>query len=152
MYNFSKIQQRFFATLSRCGNPTEVIIQFIKVTSTGSFTDFTGDSQRTVDMEFGLRCFYQRYLNDKQREKAGVAEDVTLSVFISPLDLQAKTGSFDFPDYVRSSYSRIAVKMFGKHHEIESIRDLEPQQLAGKITCIAYQINLKGNTGNTDFN
>jgi hypothetical protein len=152
MSNFQAIQRRFFERIARCCNPSEVTIQFVKITSSGALADFTGDSVRTLDKEVKLRCFYQRYLNDKQREKAGVMEDVQLSIFVSPLELEAKNGSFDFPEAVRSSYSGIAIQFLGKHHEIESIRDLEPQQLQGKVTCVAYQINLKAGKGNTDFN
>ena len=75
-----------------------------------------------------------------------------MSVFISPLGLEAKNGSFDFAKAVRSSYAGIAIQIFGQHYEIESIRDLEPQQTLGKITCVAYQINLRAGKGNTDFN
>lgn len=151
MSDFLGIQRRFYERVACCKNPTEVILQFIKTTSTGYFTDFTGDSQRAVDQEIRLKCRYQRYLNDKQREKAGVTEEVTMSVFISPLELEKKYASFDFPEYVRSSYSGIAVIIFNQHHEIESIRDLEPQQTLGRITCVAYQINLKAGKGITDF-
>ena len=152
MTNFGEIQQRFFARIAQCGNPTRVTLGFLKIISTGSFTDFTGDSKREIDKAYELHCLYQRYLNDKQREKAGVVEDVDLSIFISPLELEAVTGSFDFPENVRSSYSGMTVILFGKHHEIESIRDLEPQQSNGRDTCVAFQINLKSGKGNTDFN
>jgi len=152
MADFAKIQQRFLSKILSGGNPSKVTIQLLKTTSTGSFTDFTGDSTRSVDKEVILNCFYQRYLNDKQREKGGVGELVTMSIFISPLELERKYGTFDFPDYVRNSYSKIAIQFLGKHLEIESIRDLEPQQVFGKVTCVAYQINIKGDTGNTDFN
>lgn len=145
-------QARFFGRLQRCSNPSTVKIQLIKITSTGDLTDFTGDSLRSVERELELTCLYQRYLNDKQREKAGVSELVSISIFISPLELEKKYGNFEFPKSVTSSYSGIAIIFDGQHHEIDSIRYLEPIQRLGKTTCIAYQINLRGGKGNTDFN
>lgn len=152
MNRFGTIQKRFFDRITKCCNPSTVKFTFLKTISEGTLSDFLGDSSRVPDKVYELRCLYQRYMNDKQREKAGVTEEVDLSLFISPLELEAKTGSFDFPEQVRSSYSGIAVELFGKHHEIESIRDLEPQQSMGRVTCVAYQINLKSGKGNTDFN
>ena len=152
MSDFGAIQQRFYNNIVKCKNPTEVKLIFIKVTSEGTLSDFLGDSKREPEKVISLKCRYQRYLNDKQREKAGVTEEVDMSVFISPLELEQKTGSFELPEQVRSSYSGIAVELFNQHHEIESIRDLEPQQRLGKVTCVALQINLKRGKGNTDFN
>lgn len=151
MPDFKAIQGRFFARICKGSNPSTIKVIYLKVESTG-FASFLGDSEREPDKTFELRCFYQRYSNDKQREKAGVAEDVTYSVYVSPLDLKAKTGEFDFPKQVRSSYSGVSMEFLGKHHEIESIRDLEPIQGLGEATCVAYQINLKGGKGNTDYN
>ena len=152
MNRFAKIQQRFFERITKCCNPTMVTIEYIKVTSQGELSDFMGDNQREVETSFQLKCLYQRYTNQKQREKAGVTEEVELTIFISPLELEKKTGKFDFPEQVRSSYSGIAINIFGKHHEIESIKDLEPQQILGRDTCVALQLNLKNGKGNTDFN
>lgn len=152
MSKFANIQKRFFDRITKCCNPTEVTITYLRAVSEGDLSDFLGDSQRVPEKTFKLKCLYQRYLNDKQREKAGVVEGVTLSLFVSPLDLERTTGSFNFPAQVRSSYSGIAVQIFGQHHEVESIRDLEPIQLLGRDTCVALQINLKGSRGNTDYN
>lgn len=142
--NYSAIQERFFSRLISCSNPSSVTISFIKVSHRNSFESFLGDGQREEVKTFKLRCFYQRYTNNKQREKAGVTEDVTYSLFISPLELQQKTGSSDFPEYVRKSYSRIKLDFQGSTRSIESIVDLEPSDLKGELTRIAYKINLKG--------
>lgn len=152
MSDFGAIQQRFYNNIVKCRNPTDVKLIFVKVTSEGELSEFLGDNKREADKIISLKCRYQRYLNDKQREKAGVTEEVDMSVFISPIELEQKTGSFELPEQFRSSYSGVAVEIFNQHHEVESIRDLEPQQRLGRVTCVALQINLKRGKGNTDFN
>ena len=92
-----------------------------------------------------------RNISDKQREKFGVKEEVTDIVYISPIELKNKYGSMTFPDYVRKSYSQIAVEFLGKHYEIESIRDLEPMHNGKEYICLAYQVNLRATTGNNNF-
>ena len=142
--DFGAIQKRFFNKLMGCSSPTEVTISYLTVEHKNTLDSFLGDGKRTVDKSFKLKCFYQRYTNDKQREKSGVAEDVTFSIYISPLELSAKTGSSDFPKHVRKAYSKIKLEFLGELRDIESIVDLEPIQLRGELTRIAYKINLRG--------
>ena len=149
---FSALQELFFKKVTQCCNPSTVTLKFIKVISTGKYTDFTGDSQREVEKEIVLKCFYMRNISDKQREKAGVNESVTDILYISPIELKNKYGSSTFPNYVRKSYSQMSVEFLGEHYEIDSIRDLEPMHNGKEYVCLAYQINLKATTGNRDFN
>lgn len=149
---FAKLQNLFFRRVTTCCNPATVTLKFIGLTSTGDYTDFTGDSERAVESEIVLRCFYNRNITDKMRENTGVAEDVTTIIYVSPLELKNKYGHIKFPDYVRKSYSQISVEFLGEHHEIESIRDLEPMHNGKEYICLAYQINLKDSTGDRDFN
>lgn len=148
---FKKLQKLFFKQVTSSCNPTTVTLKFIKLTSTGDYTDFTGDSGREVDKEVVLSCFYTRSLSNKQRDKFGVSEDVTTILYISPIELKNKFGSDTLPEYVRRSYSQIAIEFLGKHHEIDSIKDLEPMQSDTGYVCLAYQINLKETTGNRSF-
>ena len=148
---FLQLQELFFKKVTLCCNPSTVTFKFIKITSTGKYTDFTGDSQREVEKYVVLKCFYMRNISDKQREKFGVKEEVTDIVYISPIELKNKYGSMTFPDYVRKSYSQIAVEFLGKHYEIDSIRDLEPMHNGKEYICLAYQVNLRATTGNNNF-
>ena len=142
----------FYNKLTSCCNPSSITLNFIKVTSTGSFTDFTVDSKREVEQEVVLRCFYMRNISDKQREKFGITQSTTDVVYISPIELEKKLGSKVLPDYVRNSYAQVTVSFLGKHHEIDSIIDLEPMHDGKEHTCLAYQMNLKQSTGNNDMN
>ena len=153
MINFIRIQERFFRKLQSCTNPSSVNIKFLKITNTsGSLLGgFTGENERTVDKEITVRCFYQRYGNDKQRERAGVTEEVNASIYISPMDLFAKTGEYRFSEEVRKAYSKIAINFLGEYWEIERIEELEPFQANGVHNCCAIQINLKHTTGKVDF-
>lgn len=148
---FAQLQKLFFNKVTKCCNPSSVTFSFIKLTSEGGFADFTGDSSRSIDKEVSLRCFYDRNLSDKSREKYGVSSEVTTIVFISPLELKQKYGDIKFPDYVRTSFSQISVTFLGKHYEIENIIDLEPMHNGKEWMCLAYQVNLMNSTGNTDI-
>lgn len=142
----------FFSRVTQCCNPSTVKLKTIKTISTGKLTNFTGDSLREVDKIYEFGCFYMRNISDKQREKMGVTQDTTDVVYISPLELERKTGDVLFPDYVRSNYSRIAVEFIGAYYEILNIIDLEPMFNGKVYVCMAYQLNLKKTIGNTDIN
>jgi len=149
---FAQLQKLFFSKVTTCCNPSTVTLNFIKLTTNGDYADFTGDSERDIDQEITLRCFYDRNLSDKRREKYGVSTEVTDIVFISPLELKAKYGNIRFPEYILSSFSQISVGFLGKHYEIDNIIELEPMHNGKEWVCLAYQINLMGTTGNTDIN
>jgi len=142
----------FFNKVTSCCNPSTIKLKFIKSISTGSYTDFTGDSIRELDKEVELKCFYLRSISDKQREKTGVSQEVTDIVYVSPIELEKKYGTNKFPDYVRNAYSNISIEFIGGHYEILDIRELEPMHNGKEYVCLAYQINMKKTTGNTDFN
>lgn len=143
MGRFDEIKKRFFNKITFGCNPSKVTFKIYEVTHGDSLSAFLGDGDREEKETFTLPCFYQRYLNDKQREKAGVNEEVKVSLFISPISLKPIFKSEEFPQHVRDSYSNISVELFGVHYEVESIRDLEPIQDFGEVTRVAYQINLK---------
>lgn len=148
---FKQLQALFFSKVVSSCNPSTIKVNFIEVTSHNPFTDFTGDSARNVKTSFELKCFYIRNISEKQREKMGITEDVDSVVYVSPLELRAKIGTDNFPDYVRNSYSQMSIDFLGKHQEIVSIVDLEPMQNGNTFMCLAYQINLKNTTGNTNI-
>lgn len=149
---FAYLQNLFYTRLSQCCNPVEVSLKYFRTSGGDKFTNFTGDNNRLPTMEFNLHCLYQRDLNDKQREKLGVNQNVTDVIYISPLELQQKTGSNKFPEEVRNSYAMISVEFLGKHFELLSIKDLEPVHNGMEVMCIAYQLNLRTDTGNRDYN
>ena len=140
---FAKLQRLFFQKVTSGCNVSTVDLKFIEVSSESALTKFTGDGKRTVKKSVNLKCFYKRNISDKDREKMGVSQDVTSIVYISPLDLNAKTGSMSFDDDITESYSGIMVEFIGKLYQIESIIDLEPMFDGKEWVCLAYQINLK---------
>lgn len=110
-----------------------------------------GDSPREVVSTVELHCLYKRTINDKERTKNGVTQMVDVVVYVSPLELEKRTGSAEFTSTIRNSYSTISVEFNGKHYEVTNIIDLEPIFVGGKEMRIAYQINLHGSTGNKTF-
>lgn len=140
---FAKLQRLFFQKVTSGCNVSTVDLKFIETSSESALTKFTGDGKRTVKKSVNLKCFYKRNISDKDREKMGVNQEVTSIVYISPLDLKAKTGSMSFDDDITKSYSGIMVEFIGKLYQIESIIDLEPMFDGKEWVCLAYQINLK---------
>ena len=146
---FKRLQKLFFDKVTRGTNLSTINLDFIEVEHTTSFAKFTGDGNRSVSTTVILKCFYMRNISDKQREKFGVNQDVTAIVYVSPLELEKKFGSITLPDYVRKSYSQLKISFLEKNYEIDSIIDLEPMHDGTQEICLAYQINLKTNTGNS---
>lgn len=149
---FAYLQNLFYSKLATCCNPVLVTLTFFKTEGGDKFSNFTGDNKRVPDKVVNLHCLYQRDLNDKQREKLGVNQEVTDILYVSPIELEKKFGSNKFPQEVRNSYAMISVEFLGKHYELLSIKDLEPMHNGKEVMCIAYQINLRATTGNYDYN
>lgn len=149
---YLQLQALFFSRVTSGLNPSKVVFEFISVAHANDFEEFTGDGTRTATLEISLGCFYMRNISDKQREKMGIRQEVTDVIYISPLELQQKYGNTKLPGHIRNSYSQFSVSFLDKHYEIDSIIDLEPMHLGNEETCIAYQLNLKGTTGNRSIN
>ena len=150
---YKKFQVQYFNTLTDFNNPTKVTLQYLSADSSASdFTEFTGDTVVTIANSYELSCLYSRNINDKQRKSMGVSQDVTDVVYISPLELLAKTGNIDFPDYVRNTYKLLGVLLFGELYDVSSIKSLEPITIAGESACLCYQMNLKRNSSLTSIN
>lgn len=148
---FAQLQGIFYRKVTSCCNPSEVTLKFIKVNSTGRYTDFTGDSDREAEQSYTLKCFYMRALNDKQRENVGVTQEVTDIVYISPIELEQKYGSKVFPERVMNSYAEMVAEFLGKHYEIMNIQALEPMFNGKEYICLCYQLNLRNTLGNRSF-
>ena len=73
----------------------------------------------------------------------GVTVDTSVVAYISPIELQAKTGSASIPAEMMSSFRRMKVQFIGKTFEIIRVTEVEPMVLQGGVMCIAYQFDLK---------
>lgn len=140
---FKKVQEAFFRQVTSCCNQAEVNFKYVTVSHSNSYEKFTGDGYRGVDKEFKLKCLYMRDISDKQREKHGIAQEVTDVLYVSPLELRKKTESINFPVNMRNSYANVEVSFLGKSYNIHNIKDLEPMHNGTEEMCVAYQINLK---------
>lgn len=149
---FQSLQMLFFNKLNSCCNSVTVKLIFFTLTGGDRISNFTGDNKRTENKVVDLHCLYQRDLNDKQREKLGVGQEVTDVIYITPIELEKKTGSNKFPEEVRKSFAMIAVEFLGQHYELLNIKDLEPMHNGKEVMCLAYQLNLRHTTGNRDYN
>lgn len=140
---YKELQKLFFKKVTECGNPSTVTLSYIEVTSSGdAFSDFVGEGKREAGKSYTFACFYTRNISDKQREKMGIAPNVTDVLYISPLELEKKTGSNKLPDFLKNSSSQTIVEFLGATYEIVNIIDLEPMHNGKEWVCLSYQFNL----------
>lgn len=145
--HFSVLQNLFYSKVASCCNSATVRLIFFSTDGGDRISNFVGDNKRVPTKTVDLNCLYQRNLNDKMREKLGVNQEITDIIYISPQELQKKTGNAKFPEEVRNSYAMIAIEFLGNHYELNSIVDLEPMHNGNELMCIAYQLNLKTLSG-----
>lgn len=138
---YKELQKLFFSKVTECGNPSTVNLKYIEIKSSDAFSDFIGEGKREPGKEYSFACFYTRNISDKQREKMGIADNVTDVIYISPLEVAKKTGSSKLPDFLVNSTSQTIVEFLGATYEIVNIIDLEPMHNGKEWVCLAYQFN-----------
>lgn len=141
--DYTRLQRIFFNNVVNCKNPVSVLIQVPTISSTGTFTDFTGDSGRDgFDTELTLKCLYKRSISDKDRAKYGIDEDIDSLVYISPLELKDKYASLTLPDAIFKTKQKAKVTLFDKVYRIKQIVENEPFLMEGTYTNISYELRL----------
>lgn len=145
---FQKVQETFLAKVTSVNNTSVVTLKFLDVDYAGDkLAAFKGEGVRTVSSSVEMKCLYKKNISEIERQKYGLSQEVTAMVYISPLDLKAKTGSELFPGYTMGGYARMTVEFLGGYYEVQSITPLESQFDGKNYTCVAYQLNLKNVAG-----
>ena len=152
---FTKLSKKFFDHVCSGNNPGSIVLAFLDVATPGTGADadiqeFLGNNPITTTATKTFKCFYRRFISDRQRQKAGVDQRVDTLVYISTIDINNQMGSKTFSDYIVNGYSSLKVTFLGKHCELLDIRPLEPIQVDGEEQYIAYQIGLRTTTGVKD--
>lgn len=145
---FQQVQETFLAKVTDVNNTAFVVLKFLDVDYGGSnLAAFKGEGTRSVATEVTLKCLYKKNISAIDRQKHGLSQEVMAMVYVSPLELQQKTGSQLFPGYTMGGYARMAVEFLGAHYEVESVVPLESQFNGNMFTCVSYQLNLKNTAG-----
>ena len=110
--------------------PARCVITFTTQTSSGSFTDFTGDSNRTTNT-FTLPCLYNFELSEQQRLKYGMDSNESGIIFLSPIHLQEMTG---YTDLTRKDIAMILLNE--GEFAVNRVKHKEPLY----NSCIAIQL------------
>lgn len=145
---YEEIQRCYYNHINRTTFKTFCTINYISLNHSNNLESFFADGDRAiaekdgVSQTFNIQCLYNRNITEKQREKEGIDQEVDTVLYISPLELELKTGSIDFPDYVRKSYSQITIQAFELVYKVTNIYEMEPLEVHGGRMCIAYRIDL----------
>jgi len=140
---YESFRELFYNRVVTETNGADITLQFIGVAYGDSVDQFLGEGVRTVTSQHTLKCLYRWVKSDKMRENMGVTVDTSVVAYISPIELQAKTGSASIPAEMMSSFRRMKVQFIGKTFEIIRVTEVEPMVLQGGVMCIAYQFDLK---------
>lgn len=125
-------------------NPSniEVLIPEYDSDSVRSESEFTGEIKPIKQNSIKLHCFYNRTDSDIVRSKYGVSEEVTLVVFVSPIELEKKTGSTRFSERIMRNKQLVKVKFNGNEYFVQNILYKEEFPDANETMAIAIQLNL----------
>ena len=129
--NFNKYSKIFYSKVTNTPYEIELEISSVDKSSTdGDFlSSFVGDSKRTSEI-YTFKALYEKEISDRTREKYGLPKEVNGIVYLSPLQLIKKFGTF------KLDWNRTKVHFEGSVQVINKIVYLE--QLYG--SCIGIQI------------
>lgn len=90
-------------------NPASCTLMKENVTSTGDFTDFTGDSDRTT-VSYNFKCLYKREFQPAERTKYGLHGNESGIIWLAPDHLATQFGTWKVD--VRKWYVKLAESIF----------------------------------------
>lgn len=98
------------------------------------YDSFVGNSVRSVEKEVSMRCLYNRQLSEWAREKFGLTEDVSGTLYLSPILLFQEFGDW------RIEGRKLLVTLIEETYRVQRV------QYIGHIpkfnTCLAVEIRL----------
>lgn len=141
--DYLRYQKIFFRRITNSNNVGRVTIKLLTFSnSTDTYKDFVGDNTPEEE-SFIFGCYYTKNEPEKRKEKEGILDDTTHIVYISPVELFQKTGSYTFPANVMKAKTGISVNFLGVESEVLQIRELEPIRIGGTDYTAAYELQLK---------
>ena len=147
--DFIHFQKSFFTHLTTGFNPVEVTIHKLGYDADEVYDldDFVGGGTLQDTTTFKLKALFKKIVTEKDREKYGVDTNVSIIIYISPLELEQKTGSKTFPDYFMNSYAGYSLEFQKRLYEVERVIMLEEFFTTDEIMCMAYQFDLSREGG-----
>lgn len=130
--NFNRYRKIFYNKVVNTPYEIELEISTVDKSSStdGDFlSSFVGDSKRTSET-YTFKALYEKEISDRTREKYGLPKEVNGIVYLSPLQLIKKFGTF------KLDWNRTKVHFEGSTQVINKIVYLE--QLYG--SCVGIQI------------
>jgi hypothetical protein len=140
---YESLRQLFFDKITDGDNKALFTLQFVDVAYADRRGQFLGEGEESDAGTYQFQCFYRWMRNDKMRERSGVETDVDMVIYISPIDLFKKTGSYSIPENYMKAFAKMRVTFIGEQFEIKKVVEVEPMAVDGGRTCIAYQFDLK---------
>lgn len=130
---FKHYQQIFHKKVM--GTPFNIELEIFSVSAgSGEFSldSFVGDSTRT-SVRHTFNALYEREIPLRMREKYGLPKEVNGIIYLSPLQLVQKVGTFEL------DWNKTVVHFTGRTQVIQKIEYLEPLYK----DCVGVQIFLK---------
>lgn len=131
--NHSRYRKIFFTKVTHTPYQVELVVSSFddkKSSVEFSLDNFVGDSKRIVEHTYTFRALYEKEISDRTREKYGLPKEVNGVVYLSPLQLVPKFGTYQL------NWNKVKIHFEGRTQVINKIVYLE--QLYG--SCVGVQI------------
>lgn len=133
---YLNLRSRFALEVNK--SPVIATLVYITPTSSGSFTDLTGESART-EGNYNVKCLYDRNMTEYKRSKFGLTHDVSGLLYLSPIHIAGAVPSgITWADFF-INFERLHVILYGERYQVGLPRFKEPLY----NTYIAVELHLK---------
>jgi len=136
---FKKLQNLFFSKI--CKQPNTIKLYAFDVINEGDYYSFIGESAVVEKDPLILRAFYVKTDNENIRADLGLAEDIALIVYISPLDLERQTGDKNFTVNI-DKLLNVRAEFINIDYRVKKINKIEPVTIDGDFLHLAYELQL----------
>ncbi len=119
-------------------SPYQVVFKEYSVLSGTVMETFFGDSDRVIKRELALPCLYEKFVNNREREKVGLPTTVDGVIYFSPLQLVPLFDTF------KLNINSFVFEFQGRTQVVENVTYME--EIFNSCIAVRFGIrdNLKG--------
>jgi len=116
---------------------------FPSFTGKDSESSFFGDNIKNWNGKLTLKCYYEKNISPKKREKFGIADEISAIVYVSPKELYEKTGKYRLSNLIMKKATGIKVTFDSRNYSLEEIIDKENTDNESSEFSIGIELRLK---------
>jgi hypothetical protein len=132
---FGKIQREFYLNVISSPICCKLTIESsVKVAL--SYESFIGESVRE-SISYDIRCLYNRTLDNHTRQKFGLSEDVSSTLYLSPILLQEIVGNWEL------DARKLSVNLLGEEYLVQRVQKIG--YIPHFNACLAVELRLIDN-------